>query len=165
MPEAVHLASYQADGRRRETGALGRGKPSFHTKGPPSSVAGCLGGDFLEEHPEAWGQAQGVPLGNNKSSSLSQPFSMVTHDHHVSRHAPFWANSLSLVRLAMTLTYAPVNVSFLVLFWPHLWHVEIPGPGIEPVPQQWPKPLQWLLNQWASRELPVNVFSRDSRHF
>ena len=26
---------------------------------------------------------------------------------------------------------------FFVLFcWPHLWHTEVPKPGIEPVPQQ-----------------------------
>ena len=31
----------------------------------------------------------------------------------------------------------------IYLFRPHLWHVEIPRPGIEPVPQQWPKLLQW----------------------
>ena len=24
-----------------------------------------------------------------------------------------------------------------ILFWPHLWHVKIPWPGIEPEPQQW----------------------------
>ena len=23
-------------------------------------------------------------------------------------------------------------------FWPCLWHAEVPGPGVEPVPQQWP---------------------------
>ena len=28
-------------------------------------------------------------------------------------------------------------------FWLHLQHVDVPGPGIEPVPQQWPKSLQW----------------------
>ena len=30
-----------------------------------------------------------------------------------------------------------------VLFWLYTWHVEVPGPGIKPKPQQWPKPLQW----------------------
>ena len=28
-------------------------------------------------------------------------------------------------------------------FFPHIsWHVEVPGPGVEPLPQQWPKLLQ-----------------------
>lgn len=30
-----------------------------------------------------------------------------------------------------------------ILFWPSLWHVEIPRPGIEPTQQQWPKSQQW----------------------
>ena len=35
------------------------------------------------------------------------------------------------------------GVLFVFCFWPCLWHVEAPGPGIKPMPQQWPKPLQW----------------------
>ena len=34
-------------------------------------------------------------------------------------------------------------------FWPHLWHTEVPGPGIKRMPQWWPWPLQgqhWILN-------------------
>ena len=31
----------------------------------------------------------------------------------------------------------------LFIYWPCLSHVEVPMPGIKPVPQQWPKPLQW----------------------
>ena len=34
---------------------------------------------------------------------------------------------------------------FFFLFWPHLRPAEIPGPGIEPVPKQWPELLRW---QW-----------------
>lgn len=38
--------------------------------------------------------------------------------------------------------YWEVYFSFF-LFLLHLWHVEaVPGPGIEPKPQQWPEPLQ-----------------------
>ena len=29
-----------------------------------------------------------------------------------------------------------------VCFWPCLWHAEVPGPGIKPMPQQQPEPLQ-----------------------
>ena len=32
---------------------------------------------------------------------------------------------------------------FFFFFWLHLQHMEILGPGIEPVPQQWLKLLQW----------------------
>ena len=31
---------------------------------------------------------------------------------------------------------------FVCLFWPYLPRVEVPRPGIEPMPQQQPKPLQ-----------------------
>ena len=42
-----------------------------------------------------------------------------------------------------------IRVSGLT-FWPKgyfgLWHAEVPGPGIKPVPQRkWPKPQQWHL--------------------
>lgn len=30
-----------------------------------------------------------------------------------------------------------------VCFGLHLWHVDVPGPGIKPMPHQWSKPLQW----------------------
>ena len=30
-----------------------------------------------------------------------------------------------------------------LFFQPCLWHMEAPGPGIKPMPQQWPKQLQW----------------------
>ena len=30
----------------------------------------------------------------------------------------------------------------LFFIWPCSWHVEVPGPGIEPTPQQWSKLLQ-----------------------
>lgn len=51
--------------------------------------------------------------------------------------------------------FALVDKLFFVLFygflfWPPLWHVEIPGPGIKSKPQQWQ---QWLLSCWATREL------------
>ena len=44
-----------------------------------------------------------------------------------------------------------IFISVIVLFdytisfflWPHPCHVDFPGPGIEPVPQQWPEPQQW----------------------
>ena len=31
---------------------------------------------------------------------------------------------------------------FKKFFWLHWQHMEVPGPGIKPVPQQWPKALQ-----------------------
>ena len=35
------------------------------------------------------------------------------------------------------------KVPILFFFLPHLWHVEVLGPAIEPVPQQQPKTLEW----------------------
>ena len=29
-----------------------------------------------------------------------------------------------------------VNLLFIFIFWPHPWHVEVSGPGIEPAPHQ-----------------------------
>ena len=46
-------------------------------------------------------------------------------------------------------------------FQPRLWHVEVSGPGIQPMPQQWPKPLQWqcqILNPVSHRGIPRNIF-------
>ena len=31
----------------------------------------------------------------------------------------------------------------IVFFFPYPQHAEVPRPGIKPMPQQWPKPLQW----------------------
>ena len=33
-------------------------------------------------------------------------------------------------------------LSLSLFFWLHLWHVEVPRPGIEPAPQQQPQLLQ-----------------------
>ena len=45
-----------------------------------------------------------------------------------------------------------------IFFSPHLQHVEVPGPGVEPVTQLWPAsqqwPKRWILNHRATRELP-----------
>ena len=41
--------------------------------------------------------------------------------------------------------------------WLHRWHVAVSGPGIEPMPQQWPKMLQWqcwILNQLCHQGTP-----------
>ena len=53
----------------------------------------------------------------------------------------------------------------LVFFFrPHLWHMEVPGPGTEPTSQQWPELLQWQrrsLTRCTTKELlPGNVFWR-----
>ena len=54
--------------------------------------------------------------------------------------------STSLVKIwfiqHLKVIYFFVFCFVLFLFWPCLWHVELPGPGTEPVPQQWPKPQQ-----------------------
>ena len=41
------------------------------------------------------------------------------------------------------------------MFWPHLWHVAISRPEIEPIPQQRPKPLNNTrsLSSCTTREL------------
>ena len=33
--------------------------------------------------------------------------------------------------------------AYYYFWWLHPWHVEVPGPGIEPAPQQWLEPLRW----------------------
>ena len=46
---------------------------------------------------------------------------------------------------------------FLSFFWPHLQQEEVPRPGIKPVPQQWPEPLQWqyqILNPLGHQGTP-----------
>ena len=34
-------------------------------------------------------------------------------------------------------------IYLFIIFWPCLWHVEVPRPEIKPMPQQWPEPVQW----------------------
>ena len=52
---------------------------------------------------------------------------------------------------------------FLIfIFWLYLWHVDIPRPGIEPTPQQQPKPQHsqhWVLNPLSHRETPKGQVS------
>lgn len=53
-----------------------------------------------------------------------------------------------------------VYVGFFVPFCPHPWHAELPGPGVEPVPQNWPKPQQQHVgasSHQVTRELLVQV--------
>ena len=49
-----------------------------------------------------------------------------------------------------------------IFFWLHLQHMKIPRPGIEPLPQQWPKALQWqcwVLNPVCHKRTPkTNIF-------
>ena len=40
------------------------------------------------------------------------------------------------------LTIVHITMSSIFFFWPSLWHVEIPKPGIKPLPWQPSKPLQ-----------------------
>ena len=47
---------------------------------------------------------------------------------------------------------------FVCLFWPHSWHVEIPWPGIEPVPQLQQRQ---ILNMLCHRELHIFRFLRN----
>ena len=36
-------------------------------------------------------------------------------------------------------------------FWPLLWHIEVPRPGIECIAQQWPKPWYWQPRSLTTR--------------
>ena len=49
----------------------------------------------------------------------------------------------------------------IYIFWLHMLHVELPRSGIKPMPQQWPKPLQWqswILNLLCHKELLACYF-------
>ena len=56
--------------------------------------------------------------------------------------------------------------TFFFFSWLHLWPVYVPRPGIEPVPQQWPKtqwpePQQWqcqILNPLSHQGTPISTF-------
>ena len=53
--------------------------------------------------------------------------------------------------------YSEVNM--YMFFWPYLQHMEVPGPGIEPMPQKQPKPPRWqhwLLNTPHQKRTPVH---------
>ena len=53
-------------------------------------------------------------------------------------------------------------IFFFFPFWPPLWHVEVPRPGIKPMPSQWPKLQQWqcqILNPLGHQGTPfINLF-------
>lgn len=52
---------------------------------------------------------------------------------------------------------------FFSSFWPHLWHGEVPGLGIEFMPQQWPKLQQWqyrILNLLSHKGTLIPRFLR-----
>ena len=54
-----------------------------------------------------------------------------------------------------------LSVSYFFFFLPRPWHVEVPGPGIKPLPQQWPKPLQrqcQILDPLSSQDTPSFCF-------
>ena len=53
------------------------------------------------------------------------------------------------------------SLFFFFFFLPCLWHAESPRPGIEPMPQQWPKPWQrqrQILNLLSHRGPPKIYF-------
>ena len=45
-----------------------------------------------------------------------------------------------LLPLQEIFNFFKVSLLLLFSFWLHPWHVEVPRPGIEPTPQQRPKP-------------------------
>ena len=47
-----------------------------------------------------------------------------------------------------TIIFYPTDIIGYLCFWPCPWHVEVPGPGMEPSP-----PLCWILNQLNHQEL------------
>ena len=56
------------------------------------------------------------------------------------------------------------NFNFF-FFWPYPWHMEVPRPGIKPMPQQQPEPLQWqhwILNALLHKSLLCLCFK--SKH-
>ena len=57
-----------------------------------------------------------------------------------------------------TVIYVSINSLF---FWPHPWHAEVPRPGIEPLPQEWPVQHQWqcqILNLLSPQGTPQQPF-------
>ena len=53
------------------------------------------------------------------------------------------------------------SLHFFPVFWPCLWHAKVPGPGMEPAPQQWLEPLQWqhqLFNLLHHKGTPEATF-------
>ena len=50
---------------------------------------------------------------------------------------------------------------WIFFFWLCLWPVEVPRPGMEPAPQQWPRPLQrqlWIFHLLCRKGTPVSGF-------
>ena len=66
----------------------------------------------------------------------------------------FWASSFQIMLGTRNITHSysrgAHSSSFFFFFSLHLWHEEVPGPGIKAMLQQRPKPLQW---QWWTLNL------------
>ena len=50
--------------------------------------------------------------------------------------------SIKVSSIDMTNYCSMYSWDIINCFWPLLWHVEVSGPGIEPLPRQWPEPLE-----------------------
>ena len=65
---------------------------------------------------------------------------------NVGRMNEWWRNDYRRGQIIQIFTIPqtlPHPFLFFLFFWPCLWHVELPGPGIEPLTQQQPKPQHW----------------------
>ena len=56
-------------------------------------------------------------------------------------------------------TYKLFNFFFSFFFWLHLWHVEVPGPRMEPKPQLWQRQiLNPLSHEGTSNTLTISMW-------
>ena len=101
-----------------------------------------------------------LPLGNVMTSSWSGWFPSFF----------FFFFPVLLLELSWHRNLQPIlslSLSLSLFFLLHPWHVQVPRPGTEPTPQQWPKLLQWqhqILNLLCHKGTPGFPFLKHLLH-
>ena len=112
----------------------------------------------IKPKPQLWQHQILNPLGQagdptSKATEMSQIINPLCHSGNSSI---FWFyKSIGFSSPSAISLYVYFSVCLFFFFLLHLWHMEIPGPGIQPTPQQSPE-LLWqhqILNLHATREL------------
>ena len=116
--------------------------------GSPSAVTPKLekaGLELLGAVCASWGRGEGSQQRLAKPGCGERPGILGTQFEHLDLLClivhPLACAAARLVNPSFEKQF--VSGFFVFFFWLHPWHVYVLRPGIELLPQQWPKPLQW----------------------
>ena len=82
--------------------------------------------------------------GAYSSPQICMAYSLISFRTSLKCHLLVKSSLTTLFKIAThSLIPSPLPCFRLFFFFPHQQHAEVPRPGIEPTPQQWPKPQHW----------------------